>query len=40
VVSAGEKISFNLTLYSLAREIDRVEIIAEAHRLIEATPSE
>ncbi len=37
---SGAELSYELTLYSLGGAIDRVEVMAEAHRLIEATPSE
>jgi hypothetical protein len=39
-VSAGEEVSFSLILYSLGNEIDTVDVLVEAHRLIETTPSE
>lgn len=39
-LSSGEALSYELTLYSMGGEMDRVEVMVEAHRLIEATPSE
>jgi LysM repeat protein len=37
---AGEESFYDLTLYSMGGEIDRVDMMVEAHRLIVATPSE